>query len=773
MQPRHIDLGGGQWQVGAVPDQATRAITTRDIGAVETWLPATVPGNVRADLLAAGLIPDPFTGRNNEASQWVETHDWWYRREFPLHLDEGKRAFLVFDGVDYFSAVYLDDELLGSHEGMFSRQVYEITARARGAAGAHRLAVRLLGPAHFPRRDLSLFERAWDYLSRRLSAHNSAFTARLDYLKCQMGFGWDFAPRMRTIGIWDQVTLFVSGTVWIRDIRVRTAVESDGAALGFTVQLDSAGDVPVSVQLEIRERDSGSLVLSGTRDAALHAGQQNIETTLVLENPHLWQPWDRGTAHLYDLTVRVARHGNAGGDVLDCRSHPFGIRAVAMTHLRGSPRNSEPWLLTINGQPEFIRGANWVPLDALPGRIQASDYEQMLDQAIGAGINMLRVWGGGLREKAAFYDCCDRKGMLVWQDFPFACAFLGYFRRDPLYLELVRQECAEIVRQLRDHPSVALWCGGNEFSPRRNHRLIAVLRNVVTQEDGTRPFKRVSPDRQENHNWRVWHGRRPVADYRQERSSVLGEFGLQAIPNLDSLRKFIPEQDLWPPGAEWEYHNAEIEKLLQYARPLLPAGTDLLESGERDTTTLEALIAASQQAQAHGLQVAVEHMRRRKGRTSGILLWQLNEPWPAICWSIIDYYRQPKAAYQKLCTVYNPVLLSAAYPLRRYERGDRLSIELWVINDRLEPLESAFAEAVLDGETILHCAVSVPADSSRRIAHTLYTLDHTPQRLCLSLTGRSGEVLSANEYNLTYVETHGLHWRPYLTARLVELLMRW
>ena len=762
MHSRQTDLGGPEWELGAVHDTLVRAVDSPDIATVEEWIQATVPGNVRTDLLAAGLIADPFVGTNNEQSQWVEEHDWWYRRVFPLTLNENERAFLVFDGIDYLSAVHIDGVLLGTHEGMFSRQTYEITTHVRGSS-THHLTVRLVGPAHFAARELNPFERAWDRLSRYLSPRNSAFPERLNTLKCQMGFGWDFAPRMRTIGIWDAVTLIVAGTVWIRDVRVRTAVEADRAKLMVTARLDSGTNEPVSVLIELRESDGKAVLSSGVVDTRLHAGQQDIETTLTLRNPNLWQPWDRGTPHLYEITVRVVRGDSTDDSILDSLTKSFGIRDISIIRPPDTPSECEPWLLTVNGKPEFVRGANWVPLDAMPGRLRAGEYEQMVDQAINAGINMLRVWGGGLREKAAFYEGCDRKGMLVWQEFPFACVFLGYFRRDPDFLALVRQECTAIVRQLRNHPSVALWCGGNEFSPRRNRPLIDLLQTISTEEDGTRPFKRVSPDRHENHNWRVWHGRRPISDYRREDAYVLGEFGLQSVPDEDSLRKFIPAASTWPPGPDWMYHNGGIEKLAQYANPLLPAGTN----------SLREFIAASQQAQAHGLQVAVEHMRRRKGRTAGVLVWQLNEPWPSICWSLIDYYRRPKAAYRKLVDVYSPILLSALYPLRRYEPGDQLSVELWAINDRLEPIKRAEGEAVLDGETIFRSAFSLPADCSQRVGHTVHVLDHAPHTLSLRLTRPSGEILSSNEYDLTYVESHRLHWHPYLNSRLVELLMRW
>ena len=769
-----IDLGGDDWEVGAVPVRSARDTDIQDDDSVRQWVRATVPGNVRADLLIAGHIPDPFIMLDNEQSRWVDDHDWWYRKTFTHSLSEDERAFLVFNGIDYLSAVYLDGKLLGCHEGMFSRQIYEVTHLLQAPSKDHLLSVRLVGPSHFPKRRLSALERLWEAFTARLPGKNTAFPERLNFLKCQMGFGWDFAPQMRTSGIWDDIRLIVVRSVLIRDARIQTALEGDQAQIVLHVELDSDREQRSEIQVEVRARGSSHAIASHIFDVTLSSGVQHISTSFTLDHPKLWQPWDRGTPHLYDLTLRLVRREDGAHAVLDFYNQPFGIREVGLKRPPDTSPSAEPWLFWINGRAQFARGANWVPLDSMPGRLRRADYEGILDQVRAAGINMLRVWGGGLREKAMFYDLCDEKGILVWQDFPFACAFLGYYPRQSRFLNLVRQECTDIVRQLRNHPSLVLWCGGNEFSHRRNRRLVNVLRSIVTEEDGTRPFKRVSPDQGEAHNWRVWHGKAPISHYRRERAGVLAEFGLQAPPALDSLRQFLSQEGIWPPGEEWTYHHAELEKLFRYAQPLLPADINSLEDllNHRETNLLETFIAASQHAQAHGLQVAIEHIRRRKGRTGGVLLWQLNEPWPAICWSIIDYYRRPKAGYHKVAQVYNPVLLSALYSLNRYRPGDTLKIELWGINDLLEPTEG-LAEVILDGEIILRQDVSLPPDSSLPVAHVVQPLAHVPQVLSTRLTARSGGVISTNDYDLTHHQSPGLSWKDYLISRLAELTMRW
>ena len=250
-----------------------------------------------------------------------------------------------------------------------------------------------------------------------------------------------------------------------------------------------------------------------------------------------------------------------------------------------------------------LGGTDWrfgcVPLkpidtqpDALPGRLRRRDYESAIGMTKEAGINLLHVWGGGLREKRAFYDLCDGQGIMVWQEFPLACLLLGHLPHSARFRNLLREEGRSIVRQLRNHPSLALWCGGNEFSYRRNRRLIDCLHEVVSAEDGTRPFRRASPGRGDTHNWLVWHGKAPIPDYRNDRSQFSSEFGLQSIPHASSLSRFLTTENLFPPNDVWCHHCAQLEKLERYAGPA-------------SSSTLQEWTKATQRGQANGLQVAI------------------------------------------------------------------------------------------------------------------------------------------------------------------------
>ncbi len=412
-----------------------------------------------------------------------------------------------------------------------------------------------------------------------------------------------------------------------------------------------------------------------------------------------------------------------------------------------------------------MRGLNWVPADSLPGRLRRDDYAHLLDLARAAGANLLRVWGGGLREKRAFYDLCDELGLLVWQEFPFACSFLGYYPRDADWLGLVERECTAIVRATRNHPSLALWCGGNEFSPRRNRSLVQRLARVVETHDGTRPFIPASPSPDDAHNWDVWHGKYPLHAYRNEDARFLSEFGLQALPSIETLRACLPEAKLWPPGSGWEVHNAQLGKLWRYAGPSF-----CLPSSE-EVDDIEGFIAASQRAQALGLQIAIEHMRRRRGEAGGVCLWQFNEPWPAISWAIVDYYRRPKLAYQRLKDLYNLVIIALTFPLVGYRPGDTWRAEVWAANDSLATLDDCWLRIDLDGVTIHEAQVMLPADSVQVLGELRYQFQVQPGEVELTLH-QGNQVVARNSYDLRYHDPTPVGWRDRLIRWLGDAMLR-
>ncbi len=795
---RIINLNDSDWVFGRVPSKPIDCEDVYDPDRVVEWLPGTVPGNVRSDLLALGRIPDPFYGMDNEKSQWVDDWDWWYRREVGLELEKGERAFLVFEGIDYISAVYLDSVELGRHEGMFSRQVYEITELVNGKKsklGGHPpnppagegpctynlvVQVRIWGSASLPTPQLSLWDKLWAQLVSVLFRGSEVFPDRIATVKCQMGFGWDFAPRLRTMGIWDDVYIIITRSVFIEDVFVRYEGQQEAepakVRLHLDLDADRAQEVKALVIVRGRNFELGE-ELRFVFDLSLVKGPQITEVEFAIEAPGLWEPWDRGRPDLYELEIQLLP--SASSTPLDSLTTTFGLRTIEMAPNPEAPPEAESWTFLINGRREFIRGGNWVPLDALPGQARREDYAPLIDLACEAHINMLRVWGGGLREKRAFYDLCDERGILVWQDFPFVCVFLGNYPRHEAFLRLARRECTAIVRRLRNHPSLVLWCGGNEYSAQRNATLVGTLRAVAMDEDGTRPFRATSPGPGDVHSWRVWWGKANFRDYREEQAQFISEFGLQAAPDATSLQEFIPPEDLWPPGETWRYHRADLERLNRYARPfrqghLVSAVRRLISRGPSSSESLKeltAFVSASQQAQAFGLQVAIEHFRRRKYKTGGAMFWQFNEPWPAICWSVVDYHCRPKLAYQRLKRLYNPVLISLDYPLVRYRAGDLFQAQVWAINDLLESFDGCRLRVTLDGEEILSSTLSLPPDSCQGVGAVEQVLKGDGGCLKVELS-HAGRLISSNEYDLGYYDPAEMSWLDAFYSWLLDRAVR-
>lgn len=461
---------------------------------------------------------------------------------------------------------------------------------------------------------------------------------------------------------------------------------------------------------------------------------------------------------MYNLHIAV---NEPEGQPLDETTIRTGIRHVEVKR----------WQFKVNGQPEFIRGLNWVPADCFPGPLRRERYSNLLALARESGANLLRVWGGGLREKRAFYDLCDEMGLLVWQESPFACLFLGSYPRHRAYLALVEAECRAIIRQLRHHPCVAVWCGGNEFSRWRNQPLLTTLAGVVRREDPGRPFIPVSPGFDhggDRHNWDVWHGHAPIRAYQNETAAFLSEFGLQALPDLDTLAAVLPN-----PANGWETHHADVPKLTCYTSAFgEPAGPQLkrqnaktpMSKSVRAKKVLADFITTSQRAQAVALQTAIEHMRRRKGEAGGLCVWQFNEPWPAISWAIVDYFGRSKLAYRQLKQWYQPVLVSLKFPVgHRWFSGEVLRMEIWGINDSRESWTGCELQVKLNGKPIHRQTVDLPANSVQKINAINPRLTGPLESLSLTLH-QNGQLVAQNSYDLS--------WHDEIEASLLRRIQR-
>lgn len=724
-QERITSLNGDDWQFGEIKSAHIVANVLDEIALVN-FLPAKVPGGVALDLQQNKIIPDPFFGKNAQECQWIKDSVWWYKKEFRepgTGNREQKRTFLKFRGVDYENDVFLNGVHLGRHTGMFSTQVYEITHLVKEH---NELLVRL------------------DRLSR--------YARREQTVRAQFSYGWDFAPRILNPALWDNVELVTCGKVMIENAHIKSGgsvqraggrEKDNNGEMQFILTLNSIDTLTATLKIKISAANFKDKSQGFERTLEIQKGTRPYHIILTMENPKEWNPWDRGFPHIYQAEISLHDKGN----LLDSVTENFGFCSVTLEKHQQDKTTSPGWIFVINGAREFLRGVNWVPADTFYGRLDREIYRKHIAMAKEAGINCIRLWGGGLKEKQSFYDICDKEGMLVWQEFPFACIMASSAPKDEAFMRLTEQESRAIVCDLRNHPSTIMYCGGNEFSFKRNQHIIKLLERIAQEEDGMRPFNPVSPVHGESHNYTVWHAFSPIKEYEKDNSPFPSEFGVQSAPCVETMKKFIPEDKLFPVkpnmfyklfdfglaypfrleewlgkipktradenATHWGYHNAQLLKHFHY----LPVFGEPLNN-----LSLEEFVALTQKHQCVALQFAIEHYRRGKYYTGGVMFWQWNEPWPCICWSVIDYYLNPKPAYEMLKkTLYAPLLVSMKWKCKKQKDGKNLTVTPYIINDLLNAYKNCTLHIGLKdsngNETVYETiTVNIAADSIRNFA---------------------------------------------------------
>ena len=626
-----------------------------------SWLDCRVPGDVHTYLLEHRLIEDPFFERNAEKCRWVEEVDWWFRKEFyvPEEL-KSYRVELVFEGLDTFATVWLNGEKIAEHEDMFLPLAVDVTDKIKFGE-KNVLVVKLASP---------LLET-----HKRNRGNVPVNLLRAWARKAQYAYGWDWATRLLTVGIWRDVKLVFMNSAKIRSTYVRTLeLSKKSAKILVEIEVESFKEGKHGLVLKAECRDS---IIEDSFEVELERGTKVIEREYCVENPYLWWPRGYGEQNLYDLVVELY----VGEEKVDRYSTRFGIRTVELVTKGPETPNGKVFYFKINGVKVFVKGANWIPLDLLIGRITSEKYKRALEMMAEANHNAVRVWGGGLVEHDVFYDLCDELGIMVWQDFPYSTAYYPTHRE---FLELVRRETESIVKRLRNHPSIILWCGNNEIDwmmyemgvEHRGHPVFyKVIPEVLKKLDPSRPYWPSSPWGGENpnsmeegnrHNWYVWHRYQPIEEYEEDESRFITEFGFQSIPSEETLKKFLSPENLWPINEIWIYHYHTPWKMCYYIR----------DFGK--PVTLRDYILLSQLVQAYALKTAIEHFRSRKFACGGCMYWNFNAPWPNMCWEVVDYFLDPKAAYFYVKKAYSPISLV-------FKKQGK-SVDLYVVNDTLKEI---------------------------------------------------------------------------------------
>lgn len=604
-------------------------------------LPASVPGCVHTDLLAAGVIPDPFLGRNETGVAWVGRRDWTYETDLRTGSDH-ERTDLVFEGLDTVAEVLLDGRVLGRTRNMHRSYRFDVTGRSG------RLSVRFLSA-------YAEAEAVCGALGERPAAYDEPF----QYVrKMACSFGWDWGPTLVTAGMWRPVRLEQWSTARIARVRPLVTVEQGVGVVELAVDVE---------RTRVAEPLTVEATVAGERVRAAVDGTRGV-VRLEVPAPRLWWPRGYGEQPLYDVELTLLH----GGSALDVWRRRVGFRSVELD--RSADEHGTGFTFVVNGERLFARGVNWIPDDVFPSRITRERYRERLTQAAEAGVDLVRVWGGGIYESADFYDVCDELGLLVWQDFPFACA--AYPEEQPLRGE-VEAEARENVVRLMPHPSLALWNGNNEnlWGFRDwgwEERLagaswgegyyLGVLPRVVAELDPTRPYTAGSPwsgswDHHPNdpahgthHSWEVWN-REDYAAYRREVPRFMAEFGWQAPPAHATLRRALPGEELAADSPGMLHHqkaddgNGKLRRGLErhFGYP------------EGDFDRWHYL---TQVNQARAVATGIEHWRANWPVCAGTVLWQLNDCWPVTSWAAIDGDGREKPLYHELRRLYADRLLT-------------------------------------------------------------------------------------------------------------------
>jgi beta-mannosidase len=616
----------------------------------EQFHAAQVPGCVHTDLLHNELIPDPFWGSNELELQWIETTDWEYSTTFDVSDELLARAYvdLVADGLDTLATIILNGQEIARTENMFVG--YRFPVREWLRPGRNQLSI--------------LFANPMAYIHARQPLHsfaewNDPVGGSSNIRKEQCSFGWDWGPRFATCGIYKNIELQAWDASRITHVRVQ--------------QYHGDGGVLLAIQPQLTQPDANAtvrcrLTLDG-QTVAQAKGSGAIE--LAVEQPQLWWPNGLGAQPLYELETELLH----SDEVLDRRRLRIGLRTIMLD--RHADEWGESFQFVVNGVAVFAKGANWIPAHSFVASVGRADYQNVLSSAVEANMNMLRVWGGGIYEMDDFYDLCDQLGLMIWQDFMFACSL---YPGDEQFLALVEQEAAYQVPRLANHACMALWCGNNEIEQMADEITATIERQAayekifydllpaaVATHDPATPYWPSSPHNPEGyqhghnneragdcHFWDVWHARYPVKRYEEMNFRFCSEFGMQSYSSPMVAATFCPpeEMNVFGPAMENHQKNAAGNQII----------FDYVSRLYRYPKDYAALAYLSQLNQAYCMKVGIEHFRRSMPRTMGALYWQINDCWPVFSWSSLEFGGRWKALHYAARRFFAPALVSAHVP---------------------------------------------------------------------------------------------------------------
>ena len=669
----------------------------------DNWFEATVPGTVHTDLMNNDLIEDPFFRLNERSVQWVDKEDWMYETTFIADKAEVDAANqqLIFYGLDTYADVYLNHNRIVVANNM--HRTWRTDVKGILQEGENLLEVFFHSPIKV---DLPKYDK-YNYKFNTgpdQSQNGGIFDKTLSIFARKAGYhyGWDWGPRLVTSGIWRPIELLTWNGQRIADVQyIQTDVNAKRAKLTTVVEINSDADVKgatVSVTAD------NAVVATTTTD--LKKGENRVTLNYEIKKPRLWWTNGLGEQYLYDFGATLIVDGKQA----DTKHHNIGVRSLKMI----TKPDAEGYALyfELNGKPVFAKGVDMVPLDNFLPRITREKYEKHVLDAKNVNMNMIRVWGGGVYEDDYLYELCDKHGILIWQDFMFACST---YPADDEFLANIRQEAIDNVKRLRNHSSIAVWCGNNECqdvyygwggkleyykslgvdsitTPQFKAMYFKVLPEVVKEYGGGIGYRPSSPfafeetpsdgKNGDSHYWGVWHGRDSIGHYNIEKSRFFSEYGFQSFPEFESIKIYAPQERDWSITSEAMMCH---QRAGSYANGLIH---DYMDYELRIPTDFPTFVYVGSILQGDAIKTAIEAHRRDMPHCMGTLVWQHNDCWPVASWAGRDYYGRWKAQQYYSKAAFDDILVS---PL---VLGDSLSVT--IVNDRRTDARGTVTFKIMD-----------------------------------------------------------------------------
>ncbi len=658
------------------------------------WHPARVPGCVQTDLLSNGLIDDPFYRDNEKSVQWIENENWEYTCVFDVspELFAKNHIELVFEGLDTYATVFLNGTKIIEANNMFFPWQVDVKPLLKESQNEIRIEFR------------SPVQEILPIMKKRKFNYPAACDAEIGTSphtrKAPYHFGWDWGPRLVTMGVWQPVKLIGWENFRIESLNIITK-RLDRMRAKLEIELEIFSDIEASALLKIAD-DKKSFALK--YQISLHKGMNKIATDVEFSNPQLWWPSGYGKQPLYTILAEVETEDNIAREM-----NRIGLRTLELR--RHNDEFGQSFVFVVNSIPIFAKGANWIPADSFTNRVSEEKYRHLLTSAIEANMNMVRIWGGGIYESETFYNLCDELGILVWQDFMFACSM---YPADNAFVKLVEMEATYQIRRVRHHPSIVIWCGNNEIEgifqdSDWSEKLpesawceyvkvfAEALPAVCEKEDPSRPYWPTSPGSDlepteyaqnpmqgDTHYWGVWHGREPFDFYRQHFPRFISEYGFQSFPEKSTINKFTIEED----------HDIFSLVMLNHQKNKFGNALikEYMEIYYKVPEKFDDFILLSQIQQAEAIKIGAEHFRHIRPRCMGSLYWQLNDCWPVASWSSIDYYGKWKALHYFARRFYAPILIAP------FE--EKMAYQVYIISDEPRMNKALFDVKIMgmDGE---------------------------------------------------------------------------